>query len=559
MALARHDAKLDANPVGKRIVAIDVDVLDVFEDRDPMFNFVNVFHANTKDYVIRRELLFASGQRYDRKKIQESERNLRGIRQESLVLIVPLATDDPDEIRVLVIAKDIWSLRLNSDYRIQDGRLELLLLQPAEENLAGTHRLLNGNFLYEPDTITVGGGFSDPRMAGTRHTWALGANVIVNHDSGDVEGGVGSFSCGRPLVSISTPWSWGAAAQYSRAITRRFIAGGLRRYDAEVTPDDDMIPWVYESESLSGSVSYTRSYGYKVKNNFRAGMSVSRSMFRSRPDQLVGVAPAAAEEFEREIVPFGETRNGPFVVYNVFLNHYLSITGAETMGLQENYQLGPELLVRFQPVSRAFGSTRDILNYTATAAYTQQMGTGYVRPYASADIETELVDAEARVSDSTLHAGIRAVSPPFFIGRLVYDGTWLVRPHNFTNRTSTLGGDTRLRGYPSQSLIGENFVASNVEFRSRSFLLWSVLVRGALFYDVADAYDGDDLDPKQGVGFGVRLLFPQLGRAIMRLDWGFPLSPDFGPFNPFQGLLFTFRQAFGVPNPQSQGVDISVR
>lgn len=559
MALARHEAKLDPAPMGKRIVGIDIDVLDVFEDRDPMFNFVNVFHANTKDYVVRRELLFTTGQRYDQKKIQESERNLRAIRQQSLVLILPLATDNPDEVRILVISKDIWSLRLNSDYRIQNGQLEYLLLQPAEENLAGTHRLLNGSFVYEPDTVTVGAGFTDPRMAGTRFTWSLGAAAIINHNTGDVEGGGGSFTYGRPLFSLSTPWSWGAAATYSRSVTREFTGLDLFRYDADATPQDDRIPWIYDQETLDGSVSFTRSYGYHVKNNFRLGFSGSRSVYRSRPEEMVGVDPRAVEEFEREVVPFGETRNGPFVAYNVFLNDYLSITGAETMGLQENYQLGPELVLRFQPISRAFGSTRDLLNYTATAAYTQRMGTGYARAYASADIETELVEAEARVSDSTLHAGIRAVSPPFFIGRLVYDGTWLVRPDNFTNRNTRLGGDTRLRGYASRAFRGENLIASNVEFRSRSLLLWSVLVRGALFYDVADAYDGDDLDPKHGVGFGVRLLFPQLGRAVMRVDWGFPLSPDISNFSPFQGLLLTFRQAFGVPSPDSQGVDISVR
>ncbi len=558
LALERHAAKRDNDPEGKRIVAIDIDVLDVFEDRDPMFGFVNIFHANTKDYVIRRELLFSKGNRYNTKKVLESARNIRSIRQESLVLIVPIATDTPGEVRVLVLAKDIWSLRLNSNYRIQNGQLELLLLQPAEENLGGTHRRLLGNFVYEPDTITVGGAFNDPRLAGTRHTWNVGANVILNHSSGDVEGGSGSFAFGRPLFSLSTPWSWGANTTFSRSITRRFTGLAPLLFDAEITPEDDRIPWTYDSEVLGGSVSVTRSLGYKVKNNFRLGMAVRRSVFRARPDALVGIDPAAVDEFKRDVVPFGETRNGPFAVYNMFFNDFLSITDAETMGLQENYLLGPQLIVRFQPIARAFGSTRNILNYTATAAYTQQLGKGYARVYGSADVETELRDADTRVSDSTLHTGLRAVSPPFFFGRLVYDGTWVVRPQNFTNSTISVGGDTRLRGYPSLAFIGENLFASNIEFRSRSFLLWSMLVRGALFYDVADAFMGDDIDPKQGAGFGFRVLFPQLGRAVVRVDWGFPLSPDAGPFNPFQGLLLTFRQAFGVPSAGSQGVSIGV-
>ncbi len=559
MALERHEATLEPNPEGKRIVAIDIDVLDVFEDRDPMFGFVNVFHANTKDYVIRRELLFRQGQAYLQKKIQESERNIRGIRQQSLVLILPLQTGEPDTVRVLVIAKDIWSLRLNSDYRIQNGQLERLLLQPAEENLAGTHRRALLNFLYEPDTVTFGTAFVDPRLAGSRHTWTLSANVNVNHGTGAVEGGSGAFAFGRPLFSLSTPWSWGAAVTYSRSIARQFSGVTQQRFPvqdpANPTPS---VAYEWEQESLGGDVSFTRSYGYAVKNNFRMGMSWSRTVYRPTEHQLTepSESPEALEQFVASELPFGEIRNGPVVSWNVFLNEFLSITDAETMGLQENYQLGPDLVLRFQPISRAFGSTRDVLNYSATGMYTQQLGEGYARIYAAADIETELAKGEATITDSTLHAGIRVVSPPFYIGRLVYDGTLLVRPDNFSNRFVRVGGDTRLRGYPSLAFRGDNLVASNLELRSRSFTLWSVMVRGALFYDVADAYDGGDLDLKHGAGFGLQVLFPQLGRAVMRIDWGFPLDPDVLAFNPFQGLLLTFRQAFGVPTATTQGVSI---
>lgn len=556
-ALKRHGAKIDPNPEGKRIVDIEIDVLEVFDaDLDPSWlTWANVFHATSKDYVIRRELLFKQGQAFTTKKIRESERNIRGIRQESLVLIVPLLADAPDEVRILVIAKDIWSLRLNSNYRVQNGQLELLLLQPAEENLAGTHRRILGNFLYEPDTITAGAAFVDPRLAGTRHTWSLAADVIVNHSTGDLEGGSGAFTFGRPLFSLSTPWSWGAGASYSRAVTREFFGLTQRQFDGETTPEDDdtdLIPIVYNSESVGGTFSVTRSFGYYVKNNFRMGFTLNRTQFRSRPEVLQGKDRQAVERFEEEIIPFGETRNGPFIQYNVFLNDYLSISDAETMGLQENYQLGPQVSLRFQPISRAFGSTRDVLNYSASASYTHAVGKGYVRADLGADLETQLVDAEARVTDSGLSMGFRAVTPPFYVGRLIYDGIWLVRPDNFSNAASRLGGDGRLRGYPSLLYRGENFVASNVEFRTRSFLLWSVLVRGALFYDIGDAYD-DELDPKHGAGFGLRVLFPQLGRKVMRLDWGFALSRDAirdhvrqtqVPWSPFQGFVLTFGQVF---------------
>jgi hypothetical protein len=554
-ALARHGLEVDPKPEGKRIVAVDIDILDVIEERDPAPNFLNYLHANTKPYVIERELLFAKGQRWKASVIQESERNLRGLRQESLALIVPLAGKEPGTVRALVIVKDIWTLRLNSDYLIQEGQLVRLLLQPAEENLAGTHRRILANFAYEPDTLTFGGRFIDPRLAGSRISWTLDGNVFVNKDTGDVEGGSGFFSYGQPLYSSTTKWAWSAGVSFDREITRSHIGLALRTYDAKATPEDDRIPFVYDTEVIGGSASVTRSFGRTVKNNFTLGASLDRSVFRAQ--DLSEFAPAAAAEFERDVVPFSEIRNGPFVSWTFYLNEFASLVDAETYGLQESYLLGPELLLRFQPISRAFGSTRDLLRYTATAAHTQQIYTGYARLYASADIETELTEARAVVTDSTLHTGLRLVTPPFFIGRLVYDGTIVYRPDNFSNNTITLGGDGRLRGYDARAFIGENLVASNLEFRSRSFKLWTVLVGGVLFYDVADVFDDGAFDPKQGAGFGVRVLLPQLGRGVIRADWGFALSEDSAPDSLFAGLLLTYRQAFGVPEPSTRGVSLA--
>src|SRR5690606_27819008 len=101
---------------GKQIEAIEVYAIDVFDHRDPIPNFFNVFHVTTQDYVVRREMLFRVGMPYDPVRIQETERNLRALRQLSLVLLVPARGSAPDRVRVLAIVKDTWSLRLNSSW-----------------------------------------------------------------------------------------------------------------------------------------------------------------------------------------------------------------------------------------------------------------------------------------------------------------------------------------------------------------------------------------------------------------------------------------------------------
>ena len=66
MVAKRHGLAVDPAPEGKIIESIETERLDVFERRDflpkPLL-FVNVFHATTRDHVIRREILQRAGER----------------------------------------------------------------------------------------------------------------------------------------------------------------------------------------------------------------------------------------------------------------------------------------------------------------------------------------------------------------------------------------------------------------------------------------------------------------------------------------------------------------
>ncbi|MBI4701158.1 MAG: hypothetical protein HY744_08375 [Deltaproteobacteria bacterium] len=59
--LGQRRAELDPAPEGKVVEAVDVCVLDVIEERDPAPNFLNWFHATSREGVIRRELLLRAG------------------------------------------------------------------------------------------------------------------------------------------------------------------------------------------------------------------------------------------------------------------------------------------------------------------------------------------------------------------------------------------------------------------------------------------------------------------------------------------------------------------
>ena len=84
--------------------------------------------------------------------------------QVSVVILVPLRGTTADKVKVLVITKDIWSLRLSFDLAVTPGGLEKLLLVPQETNLFGRHHTASTTFLFQPEAYTLGVGYKVPRF-----------------------------------------------------------------------------------------------------------------------------------------------------------------------------------------------------------------------------------------------------------------------------------------------------------------------------------------------------------------------------------------------------------
>jgi hypothetical protein len=567
-ALKKFRGELEPAPEGKTIESIEIVALDVFDERDPVPDQLNIFHVTSQKYVLRRELLFDVGEPYRESRIDESQRNLRELRQLSLVLIFAMKGSRPDTVRVVLITKDVWSLRLNSNFEYRgdlpwvtlagrlvasggESELTYLLLNPSEENLFGTHTSIGGLFILEPDVYSTGLLFRHPRVAGSRIETRIGANIVFNRDSGKTEGSFGHFYYGQPLYSVETEWAWLAAATWNTGITRRFIGLSLRRFDGRpraeriATPqcpvgDPRCIPYVYNSDRQIAAYEVTRSFGIAHKRDVSVGMEANRRAYRT--GDLSAYDPVAAAAFVRNAVPVSDTLLSPYLQLRTYESSYKSVLDFNTLGLQEDYRLGPEMILRGYAGAQSLGSTRDVIASYAALAYTLPFGNGLARALGISVIEYELHGRH----DASAELDLRVVTPRLGFGRFVYDGVVFNRYMDYLRRQVAVGGDTRLRGYPPEQFLGKDLVASNFEFRSRSIEILSAHCGVAAFYDMADAFDGfDNLELKHGVGLGIRLVFPQANRAVFRADWGFPLSAGYATFPG--AFYFTFGQAFGMP------------
>jgi hypothetical protein len=574
-------------PEGKQIEGIDIITLEVFEKRDLIpgtLTFFNIFHTTSKPHVIGREVLVRRGQPYRQALVDDSIRNLRQLVQLSLVLTVATEGHAPNRVRLVVITKDVWSLRPNWNLQYTSGGLQLLSAQPAEMNLAGTHQIVNTNLVLLPSSLTLGAGYANRRIEGRRLAIQGNANVIFNRQSGDAEGTLGGIAVGQPLFSPLDKWSWDTQTTWENAVLRRYVNAELSAYHDPAT--GTRIPFAFRTTQFASQYTLTRSYGWMTKHDISVGASISKISYPTTPAELYRALPPGtydeqtARDFLQNEVPISDNRVGPFVQYHTYSKQYVRLLDIDSLGLQEDYRLGHNVFVNVYPVAKALKSTRDFVGFDVAAQYTVRLGDGLARAAVEyiAEVQTDsrcparangAVSATGPVCDSSIEPALHLVSPTAGFGRFVFDAHLLYRFTNYLNQIEFLGGDTRLRGYPANYFTGANMLNSNLEFRTRSVDILTAQVGLVAFYDIGDAFNKWNAHaaggcapigsgtiatlptgfcPVQAVGTGLRILFPQLDRIGFRADVGFPLGegrnlPGVTPMSVF----VTLGQAFTTP------------
>ncbi len=532
-ALADNHGTIDPAPDGKTLEEIVVVPLEVIEDRDPAPSFLNVFHATTKRRRIESEVTIPIGGTYRQYLVDDTVRVLRGYQQLSLVVAAPLKGSAPDRVRLLVVTKDTWSLRTQFEMKLGSNGLDVLRLEPTERNIAGTMNSALGRFELYPENMNVGVGLYMPRLT-PQFYFVVDLNLAVNRHTGDPEGTSGGVSLFQPIRSTDQTTAWQVGARWSNLFVRRYVGAKLARFDAKATPDDDDIPDQWRARTMVQSASWNRSFGSAHKFDLTLGgeLNVRKS---------VGLDPSrypkeVVDEYERARVATSYERVGPFVQGRVYESRFVRLHDVDVLGLGEDFRLGYDVLARVYPV---LVGNEHFVGLDAIAQYILPVGNGFARAAG----ETIYEVGPEHVVTENFAAGVMLMSPVLPFGRFVFDSLYLARPINTLNVRSVLGGEGRLRGYPSAAFLGQNLFAYNFELRTKPIEILACQVGGALFHDLGDAFDGKDVHPKSSAGFGLRTVFPQLDKRVWRFDVAFPIVRDGGE-GPVSFYL-SFEQAFG--------------
>jgi len=525
LALERFGLEIDPAPEGKVLRRIHVMNQRVFGPRDgALLQWFNVFHRTTRVDQIEREVILRPGQPWDESKVEETARKLRDPIFTTLVIVVPVKSPEPGTVDLLVVTRDVWSLRFNSSFEIQERKLIDLQLSISENNFLGWRKHIAAVFLMDQGDYFIGPYYDDPNVAGTKLELRTHVGPIFGRESHELEGSRSSTRFQYPFWSLDTPWSAGITAGHLDHVVREFVGTDLRKWDWDGTlPADQAVPWEYRHRIVEVESFIARSYGKRVINRFTLGHDLRISRPSTLPD-FPG-DETVREAFIDQVLPRSERTSLLFLRYNVFTPRYVAYRDITTYDLSEDQRLGPDFTVELGSALRVLGSESNHLRGTAALSWMfDYCRDGFAKVGASVTGRLEAGD----LIDNRVDASAQLATPrQLDLFRLVARATISARIDETQNRFFTLGGTNGMRGFPISWFDGQISVVGNLEVRSMPLQIWFTRVGGLVFWDVGHAADHlDDLRLHHDIGIGGRMLIPQLSPLVYRLDWAIPLNGE---------------------------------
>ncbi|MBD3169559.1 MAG: hypothetical protein GF307_08755 [candidate division Zixibacteria bacterium] len=493
-----------------KIIRKDVFDSELKEHNYFFYKWGNALHIRTRDWVIRDQLLYETGDDVDTLKILETERNLR-----SLDFIGDVETEleyngDSSEVDVILTTNDQWStiLGLTSEASGGDytygGVLE-------EVNLLGWGKNLQAEYYSGNDRRGHYLSYYDYNFFRSRFR----ANLLWEND-GFVRNT--SYSLSKPFYSLVDKYSYGFSGFDSRGKIRYYYSGSeLFRY---------------ESERRSYKLYLTRSYGKNFKRNFSVIAYYSEEEYSADP------------RFSRysSLIPVDETEGRLSVGAHVGLYKYKTTRLLDNFGNVEDLTLG-------WWISAEVGRALDIFDTNVERTYGEvSLKTAFNYPenlYVSASVKLK-----SRFDNGYEHASYGPLVKLYYrhpfrmVTALRAMGVWYDRPDPYL--INYISGKNGLRGFETYDLSGQNYVVMNIEHRYYSpFKLLTVAFGAAVFYDVGKAWyefaGYDSSEWEADYGFGLRFgLTKSSAFKVVRVDIAKSTSEDEFYLSFGTQMYFTF-------------------
>ena len=527
--LAERHLTIDRSPWGKTVHHIYVGTESVFSRDDGFVQWFNVFHINTRAYVIAREVILEPGDPFDQSRLEETARRLRDPNTSSVAVAVPVVCNVPGMVDLLVFTRDVFSIRANSNYSYENGTFSYLTLSLSDNNLFGLHKIAAIGFTMDLGQIAVGPSYYDNNIMGTHMTLSANVQALFSRDalfdnsSLVSEGSASSIALAYPLWKLDSKWGAGITWTHFFGVQRLFTNGAIATYDDPNTVGDDMLQKTYYMRQFVLNSNVVRSVGHDVKYRFTLGHSLEST----RPS-LLSTFPGDAEQaasFTANVLPRSELDSVPYAQFDMFTPRYRSYRNISGFDLSEDVQLGPIVSATIGEGLKVLGGDANFTRILGSAGWTQPWGADGLLA-ASGNV---VMRAQSNgLIDNSTSQQLRAVTPTWHGLRAVAQSTATTMWNETQNRYLTLGSDNGLRGFGIAQFTGQRLFLTQFDIRTVPMSLWTIKYGLVAFYDIGgSANTFSEMPLHQDAGIGIRLLIPQLTAALTRIDVAFPFDGEY--------------------------------
>jgi len=497
-------AELEA--AGAVIGEVRIDNGNIFDLADEkengiLYRAANAIHIRTREWVVRRQLLFKPGERVSVRLIEETERLMRSSRIFYDVSIVPVGYRD-GVVDIEVRTRDTWTLEPGASAS-RAGGANKTGWSVRDTNFLGTGVLVGANRTSDADRSGITYKVSQPH--------AFDGWTAIDYSHSKLSDGQSSaLSIVRPFYAMDTRWAAGFSSSTDTRIDSVFQSG------------ERHAQYRHSQDSAEAFGGWSEGLVEGWTHRYSVGLSYLKDTYKVEPD-----LPPLPSDVQ---LPPDQTLTSPFFRYEVVHDNYEKVKNRDLIERPEYFAMGTQASAQLGRALTGLGSTQNLWLYSVSAS------DGFRLPSSSVLLGSTSISGQTGYGQ---------------LDRYLASGSIRYYDHHKDDRTLTfvslagdvlknptaqlgLGGDTGLRGYPRSYQTGDRRVLLNVE--ERVYTDWYpfrlIRVGGAVFFDSGRAWDGPSESPSSArwlsnVGFGLRFLSTRSSFGnVLHIDLAFPLNRD---------------------------------
>jgi outer membrane protein assembly factor BamA len=467
-----------------------------------LYRAANAIHIRTREWVVRRQLLFKPGERVSVRLIEETERLMRSSRIFYDVSIVPVGYRD-GVVDIEVRTHDTWTLEPGASAS-RAGGVNKTGFTLRDTNAFGTGILIGVSRSSDADRSGITYKVSQP------HAFDGWTAIDYSHSQLS-DGQSNAIAIARPFYAMDTRWAAGFSASTDTRIESVFDSGEKTHQDR------------HRQETAEAFGGWSEGLVDGWTHRYSVGLSYLKDTYKREPDALPPPDP----------FPQDQTLAGPFFRYELVQDDYEKVKNRDLIERPEYFAMGTQASARLGRALTGWGSTQNLWLYSASASDGFRLSSNRVLlGSASVSGQTGYGPLDRYLASGSIryygHSDDRTLTFVSLSGSVAK-----LDPNNLANQL-VLGGDTGLRGYPRNYQTGDRLVLLNVE--ERVYTDWYpfrlIRVGAAAFFDSGRAWDGPGESPPSArwlsnVGFGLRFLSTRSSFGnVLHVDLAFPLNRD---------------------------------